>query len=61
MRFDLTVGLARIAATNPVTFPFKAYCISNMWRYDNPNSEVPLVLQWDIEVFGAGSSVADAR
>jgi len=62
LRFDLTVGLARMAATTPVTFPFKAYTISNMWRYDNPQfGRFRSFWQWDVEIFGAKDIKADAE
>ncbi|MBU4300537.1 histidine--tRNA ligase [archaeon] len=62
LRFDLTVGLARMAATAPVTFPFKAYAISNMWRYDNPQfGRFRSFWQWDVEIFGAKGIKADAE
>ncbi len=62
LRFDLTVGLARMAANTPVTFPFKAYTISNMWRYDNPQfGRFRSFWQWDVEIFGAKDIKADAE
>ncbi len=62
LRFDLTVGLARIAATSPITFPWKAYCISEMWRYDNPQfGRFRSFWQWDIEIFGSSQIAADAE
>ena len=62
LRFDLTVGLARMAATTPVTFPFKAYTISNMWRYDNPQfGRFRSFWQWDVEVFGSKDIKSDAE
>lgn len=62
LRFDLTVGLARIAATNPITFPWKVYCISEMWRYDNPQfGRFRSFWQWDIEIFGSNQVTADAE
>jgi len=35
LRFDLTVPLARVVANNPqLQKPFKRYCISKVWRYE---------------------------
>lgn len=37
LRFDLTVPLARVIASNPsLKKPFKRYCISRVWRYERP-------------------------
>lgn len=37
LRFDLTIPLARVIASNPLLKkPFKRYCISRVWRYEKP-------------------------
>ncbi|MCG2719663.1 MAG: histidine--tRNA ligase, partial [Nanoarchaeota archaeon] len=37
LRFDLTVPLARVISSNSfLKKPFKRYCISRVWRYENP-------------------------
>ncbi|MEW6528989.1 MAG: histidine--tRNA ligase [Candidatus Micrarchaeota archaeon] len=36
LRFDLTVPLARVAATNAIPKPFKRYSISAVWRKEEP-------------------------
>ncbi|MHA2212995.1 MAG: ATP phosphoribosyltransferase regulatory subunit, partial [Candidatus Thorarchaeota archaeon] len=39
LRFDLTVPLARIVASNPhLPKPFKRYAIGKAWRYDRPQA-----------------------
>ncbi len=39
LRFDLTVPLARIIASNPaMEKPFKRYQIEKVWRYDKPQA-----------------------
>ncbi|MDO8625027.1 MAG: histidine--tRNA ligase, partial [Candidatus Diapherotrites archaeon] len=40
LRFDLTVPLGRIVATNPqLPKPFKRYCIGTVYRYDRPQAK----------------------
>lgn len=63
LRFDLTMPLARIIATNPqIPKPFKRYAIDKVWRYDNPQA-----LRWrefwqaDVDIIGAKSLAADAE
>src|SRR3990172_6110069 len=37
LRFDLTVPMARVVASNPnLPKPFKRYQIGRVWRYDRP-------------------------
>lgn len=37
LRFDLTVPLARVIASNPnIARPFKRYCVGTVYRYDQP-------------------------
>ncbi len=39
LRFDLTVPLARVLASNPqIPKPFKRYQIGRVWRYDRPQA-----------------------
>lgn len=63
LRFDLTMPLARITASNPqLPKPFKRYAIDRVWRYDNPQAmRWREFLQADIDVVGSGSITADAE
>jgi histidyl-tRNA synthetase len=63
LRFDLTMPLARIIASNPqIQKPFKRYAIDKVWRYDNPQA-----MRWrefwqaDIDTVGVKSIIADAE
>jgi histidyl-tRNA synthetase len=62
LRFDLTVGLARMVASSNYPRPIKLACISNMWRYDRPQfARYREFWQWDIEIFGCKGEEADAE
>lgn len=63
LRFDLTMPLARIVASNPsIPKPFKRYSIDKVWRYDNPQAmRWREFLQADIDTIGSKSVVADAE
>ncbi|MBI5133434.1 MAG: histidine--tRNA ligase family protein, partial [Thaumarchaeota archaeon] len=63
LRFDLTVGMARIVATNQELLkPLRLASISNMFRYDEPQfARYRCFYQWDAEIFGSGGVVADAE
>ncbi len=63
LRFDLTVPLARIMASNPnIRKPFKRYAIGKAWRYDRPQAgRYREFMQADVDVIGAKSPVADAE
>jgi len=63
LRFDLTVGLARMVASRPdLTLPVKLAAISNMWRYDEPQfGRYRCFYQWDAEIFGSVEADADAE
>jgi len=63
LRFDLTMPLARIIASNPqIPKPFKRYVIDKVWRYDNPQA-----MRWrefwqaDIDIVGSYFLIADAE
>ena len=60
LRYDLTVPLARIVASNPVlTKPFRRYCISTVYRYDRPQAKrYREFTQADIDIVGAKSGLA---
>jgi histidyl-tRNA synthetase len=63
LRFDLTVPLARIVATNPhLPKPFKRYAIGKAWRYDRPQAgRYREFEQADVDIIGADSPAADAE
>ena len=63
LRFDLTVPLARIIATNPhLPKPFKRYAIGKAWRYDRPQAgRYREFEQADVDIIGASSPAADAE
>jgi histidyl-tRNA synthetase len=63
LRFDLTVPLARIAATNPhLPKPFKRYAIGKAWRYDRPQAgRYREFEQADVDIIGSASPAADAE
>ena len=63
LRFDLTVGLARMIANRyDLPEPIKFATIGGNWRYDEPQfGRYRYFTQWDIEIFGSESPVADAE
>lgn len=63
LRFDLTVPLARIVATNPhLPKPFKRYAVGKAWRYDRPQAgRYREFEQADVDIIGAESPAADAE
>lgn len=63
LRFDLTVGLARMVAGRfDLPQPVKLAAISNMWRYDEPqHGRYRCFYQWDAEIFGSPLPDADAE
>lgn len=64
MRYDLTVPLARVVAMhlNELSFPWKRYQISPVWRGENPQyGRYREFYQCDIDIVGAASMVADAE
>ncbi len=63
LRFDLTVPLARIVATNPhLPKPFKRYAVGKAWRYDRPQAgRYREFEQADVDVVGTKSPAADAE
>ena len=63
LRFDLTVGLARIVANrSDLPEPIKFAAIGGNWRYDEPQfARYRYFTQWDIEIFGSSSPLADAE
>jgi histidyl-tRNA synthetase len=63
LRYDLTVPLARMIASNPnLPLPFKRYQIQNVWRYgDVTKDRFREFLQADIDTVGSESMLADAE
>jgi histidyl-tRNA synthetase len=63
LRFDLTVGLARmISSRYDLAEPTKFAAVGGNWRYDEPQfGRYRYFTQWDIEIFGSESPVADAE
>jgi len=63
LRFDLTVPLARVMASNPnLNLPFKRYQIERVWRYgDIAKDRLREFLQADIDVVGSNNMLADAE
>ncbi len=63
LRFDLTVGLARMIANRyDLPEPIKLATIGGNWRYDEPQfGRYRYFTQWDIEIFGSESPLADAE
>lgn len=61
LRFDLTVPLARIAASNPqLPMPFKRYQIGRVYRYDRPQkNRYREFTQSDWDILGGNSTLAD--
>ena len=63
LRFDLTVGLARmIASRYDLPEPVKFATIGGNWRYDEPQfGRYRYFTQWDVEIFGSDTPSADAE
>ncbi|MBI2675640.1 MAG: histidine--tRNA ligase [Candidatus Aenigmarchaeota archaeon] len=63
LRFDLTVPLARVIASNPqLPKPFKRYQIQQVWRYDNPQSgRYREFWQADVDIVGSASMDCEAE
>jgi histidyl-tRNA synthetase len=63
LRFDLTVGLARMVANRyDLPEPVKFATIGGNWRYDEPQfGRYRYFTQWDVEIFGSETPVADAE
>lgn len=62
LRFDLTVGIARMVANSNFPRPVKLACIANMWRYDRPQfARYREFWQWDVEILGCSGIEADAE
>lgn len=63
LRFDLTVGLARmVSSRSDLPEPIKLVSVGGNWRYDEPQfGRYRYFTQWDVEIFGSSSPLADAE
>jgi histidyl-tRNA synthetase len=63
LRFDLTVGLSRmVAGRSDIPEPIKFAAIGGNWRYEEPQfGRYRYFTQWDVEIFGSASPLADAE
>jgi histidyl-tRNA synthetase len=63
LRFDLTVPMARVVASNPqLAKPFKRYAIAPVWRYEEVTAARKREFwQCDADVVGSSSMEADAE
>ncbi len=63
LRFDLTVGMARmVAGRSDLPVPIKLACIGGNWRYDEPQfGRYRYFTQWDAEIYGSDDPTADAE
>jgi histidyl-tRNA synthetase len=63
LRFDLTVGMARmVAGRSDLPEPIKLASIGGNWRYDEPQfGRYRYFTQWDAEIFGSDDPTADAE
>lgn len=63
LRYDLTVPLARVIASNPnLVLPFKRYQTGKIWRYDDiSKGRFREFTQMDIDIVGSESVLADAE
>ncbi len=63
LRFDLTVPMARIVASNPsLPKPFKRYQIGKVWRYDQPQAgRFREFWQADVDIVGSENMEADVE
>jgi len=62
LRFDLTVPLARVAATNSFPKPFKRYAIERVWRREEPQrGRFREFWQADVDIIGSSSMRCEAE
>ncbi len=62
LRFDLTVSLARYAATADEPKPFKRYAIDNVWRKEEPQrGRFREFYQADVDIIGSSSMRCEAE
>ncbi|MGC8568260.1 MAG: histidine--tRNA ligase [Candidatus Micrarchaeia archaeon] len=63
LRYDQTVSLARVVATNQdLTLPFKRYAIGKCWRYEEPQkARYREFTQADVDIVGGLPVYSDAE
>jgi len=62
MRFEFTAGLARLAANNSLSKPFKAYQIGPVWRRDEPQKgRYREFWQADADIIGGAGPKCEAE
>lgn len=63
LRFDLTVGMARMVANRlDLPEPIRLCSIADSWRYDEPQfARYRHFRQWDAEIFGTSDPLADGE
>ncbi len=63
LRYEFTLSLARYVAGNPhLPLPFRRYQYGNVWRVDKPGpGRFREFLQFDFDIVGTGSMLADAE
>jgi len=62
LRFDLTVPLARFAASQSLPKPYKRYCVAPVWRREEPQKgRLREFLQADADILGSPSMRAEAE
>jgi histidyl-tRNA synthetase len=62
LRFDLTVPLARVTATNTFPRPFKRYAIERVWRREEPQrGRFREFWQADVDIIGSASMRCEAE
>src|SRR3989344_8373930 len=63
LRFDFTVPLCRVAASNPnLPKPFRRYQLGTVWRYDRPGAgRYREFCQADVDIVGAAGPEADVE
>ncbi len=62
LRFDLTVPLARFAASQTLPKPYKRYAIAPVWRREEPQKgRLREFLQADADIIGCASMRAEAE
>jgi histidyl-tRNA synthetase len=62
LRFDLTVPLARFAASTDEHKPFKRYAIDNVWRREEPQrGRFREFYQADVDIIGSSSMRCEAE
>ena len=62
LRFDLTVPLCRVVASNSFPLPFKRYCIAPVWRREEPQKgRFREFYQADVDIVGSPSPRCEAE